>query len=801
LWQLEGEFATMRGVQIFAIMVLIGGNMPRLELFFFGSPRIEREGARVEIGLRKALALLVYIVVTGQTHSRDALAALLWPDTDQSTALGRLRRALYRVNRALGVEFLKATRTTIEQNPQVDFWLDIDRFRRHMTACLADSLRAPGPKAGCLPRLTGAVQLYTDEFLAGFSLPDSPEFDEWQFFQAEGLRHSLSRALQQLANIHRAREEWDEAIAYARHWVALDSLHEPAHRELMALYAWSGQYTSALRQYKECRRILAGELGEPPESETTALYEAIRRKQVPGLTRTSAGDSVLAEAAAGQLRVGPGDRAAGQRQEQPGDRATAQQDWPCDPWTGKSLRVPGAPHNLPALLHPLVGRESELAKLHDLLVEDPHCRLLTVTGQGGIGKTRLALEVAYKALHHFPDGVFFVPLTCLESAQHLAATIAEHMGLRLHDGGAARSQLFGHLHGKRTLLLMDNLEHLLPEVELIARLLRAAPNLKILATSHERLNLTGESVYTLTGMDVPPEGATSDPLAYDSVQLLIRHARLARPHLDLNARDLQGAARICRLVQGMPLALALAAGWLGTLSFREVADEISHSLDFLEGSLHDLPERHRSVRAAFDYTWRRLPAQDQQVFARLSVFRGGFTRHAAHQVAGAGPHTLRSLIDRSLVSTARDARYEIHDLLRHYAAEQLELSGDSRRTYGIHSEYYLVALSRREDDLKSRHQVETLDEIDRDLENIRTAWHWAAQQKNDELLSRAAESLYLFFTLRSRHQEGVEFFQVATRELVPGPGTELARGHGRLSAHLARLRQSDPAAWTQRPSL
>src|SRR5262245_17228007 len=253
--------------------------MAHLKLYVLGQPRLECDGAPLDLNLRKALALLGYLAVSGQPHSRDALATLLWPESDQRESRGRLRRTLHRLTQAIGDDVLDSELETIRLNSHADLWLDSAAFRRHMMAGLA---AAPedvfAPKR--LGHLTAAVELYQDDFLAGFTLPDSPTFDEWQFFQRESLRQLYGQVLEQLVQAYRSQQAWDAAIAYARRWLALDGLHEPAHRALMRLYAWAGRHAAALRQYQECARILDAELGVAPEEETTALHEAIRTRQL-----------------------------------------------------------------------------------------------------------------------------------------------------------------------------------------------------------------------------------------------------------------------------------------------------------------------------------------------------------------------------------------------------------------------------------------------------------------------------------------------------------------------------------------
>jgi DNA-binding SARP family transcriptional activator len=254
--------------------------MAQLKLFVLGQPRLERGEEPVELNLRKGLALLIYLTVSGRSHSRDALATLLWPESDQREGRARLRRTLHRLNQAIGDDILDSGLEAIRLFPHADLWLDSAAFRQHATAALA---AAPEDVAALerLAHLNAAVELYVEDFLTGFTLPDSPSFDEWEFFQRESLRQLYGQVLEQLVQAYRAQQAWDQAIAYARRWVALDVLHEPSHRMLMRVYAWAGQQAAALRQYQECARILNDELGVTPDEATTALYDAIRSRQFP----------------------------------------------------------------------------------------------------------------------------------------------------------------------------------------------------------------------------------------------------------------------------------------------------------------------------------------------------------------------------------------------------------------------------------------------------------------------------------------------------------------------------------------
>src|SRR6266508_342844 len=360
-----------------------GATMAHLKLFVLGSLRLERDGQPVELNLRKALALLVYLAVGGQPHSRDALATLLWPESDQREGRARLRRTLHRLTQAIGDDILDSGPEAIRLYSHVDLWLDSAAFRQHITAGLAaapQDVFAPER----LAHLNAAVELYADDFLAGFTLPDSPTFDEWQFFQRESLRQLYGQVLEQLVQAYRSQQAWDQAIAYARRWLALDGLHEPAHRMLMRLYTWAGQQAAALRQYQECIRILGAELGAVPEDETTALYEAIRTRQ---LGRAATAPPLVEPAAAHRLP----------RAEQVGSPPSL-----IPAQRGDELSYTPASHTEGPLF---VARQRELSWLEGLLdaaLEGQHC-VAFVVGEAGQGKTALLRTFARSSQAAHPN--------------------------------------------------------------------------------------------------------------------------------------------------------------------------------------------------------------------------------------------------------------------------------------------------------------------------------------------------------------------------------------------------------------
>jgi len=474
-------------------------------------------------------------------------------------------------------------------------------------------------------------------------------------------------------------------------------------------------------------------------------------------------------------------------------------------------------HNLPLQTIPFVGRETELAELARLLA-DPSVRLVTILGPGGMGKTRLALEAAQAQLPNFPRGVYLVPLAPLSSAENILSAVAEALGFRflrpdseqVCGGDEPKRQLLEYLRQKQMLLVMDNFEHLLPPsqstplrsgtqerpppqggttggVQLVSEILGAAPGVKVLSTSREKLNLREETRFRIEGMDVPqathpttPE-TPADALDYSAIRLFMQGARRARPGFELGGDDLKHVARICRLVGGTPLGILLAAAWVEIFSPQEIADEISRNLDFLETELRDVPDRHRSLRAVFESTWNQLSEAERKMFIKLSVFRGGFTREAAQAVARASLRELVTLVNKSLLRRdPSSGRYEIHELLREYAAERLGAAGQADATRDAHSAYYVEFVTQRRWDLRGRRQIAALDEIEADFENVRQAWRWAVQKKRYTAIGQSSDSLYAFCDMRSCAHEGEDLFRMARDGLAPQPGEEPHPAWGRV---------------------
>lgn len=686
-----------------------------LNLRLLGTPEVSFGGTRVGGFISaKAQALLFYLATTGTIHAREVLATLLWGDMPTAQAGKNLRNALSNLRSLVG-DFLIITRSDVKFDRTRAYWFDVELF---VQALGSDVSRTD------LASLHRAVELYQGDFLDGFLPGDALPFEEWMLGRRALLNGLVVQALHTLVVKHLAREEYAAGIEYANRLLAIEPWREETHRHLMLLYARSRQRSQALAQYYVCCTVLKQELGTEPLADTTVLYQRIKAAAAP------------------------------------------------------------PPHNIPPQLTPLVGRERELAEIRAYL-DAPEAQLLTLVGPGGIGKTRLALQAAARCIDpetnveaRFGDGVFLVSLTegerpiheeqtpllqimadALRSAQALgrnpgepdsvtdqkrAAFALRPIPARPFGDLPLQAPLLNYLRGKEMLILLDNFERRINEARQLGDILRFAPRVKLLVTSRIRLNLQQEYVLEVQGLDYPPTlGIDWEAMSgCSAVCLFVSNARRARSAFETTLFDAPAVARICQLVQGVPLGIELAASWVRLLNPAQIADEIERNLDFLTSALQDVPERHRSLRAVFDYSWNMLNPAEQAMFRALAVFRGGFDRDAALQVVAASLPMLAGLVDKSLVRRSADGRFEIHELLWRYAEEKLGAQpAEHARVHDAHCRYYAELLSRHQAELKGEQVGHALAALDAERENVRAAWNWAVSHRRVRELNLLMECL------------------------------------------------------------
>lgn len=419
------------------------------------------------------------------------------------------------------------------------------------------------------------------------------------------------------------------------------------------------------------------------------------------------------------------------------------------------------PNNLPQQLTELVGRDKELADAAGLLSDT---RLLTIMAPGGAGKTRLGIQVAADLASDYRDGVFFIGLDDVGAVGDIVQTVAESIGVALSSDEDTQTQLLTYLSNKRELLVFDNFEHVAAGAEIISEILKAAPDVKVVATSRAKLNVMGETVLVLSGLDATwstPEEAMKSA----GVQLFLDAAHRANPAFTLEQKDLDPLKQILGLTGGLPLAILLAAAWVDMLPVAEIAAEVSRSLDFLETDMGGVPDRHRSIRAVFDYSWALLSESEREMFAALAVFRGGFTREAAQAVAGASLRNLATLSSKSLVTPSPDTgRYSIHEMLRNYAEGELQKEEDRcKAALDAHASHYAGVAEQATGMFVEARQPEMRAIIEADIDNIRWVWRHYLSTRNAAGALRLIPALYFVYEWRGSYTGGVSLFGEAAQ--------------------------------------
>ncbi|HEX6291891.1 MAG TPA: BTAD domain-containing putative transcriptional regulator [Herpetosiphonaceae bacterium] len=599
---------------------------------------------------RKALALLIYLACTEQSQGREALADLLWGDCRQQQALSNLRTTLVHLRDRVG-DCLHSTPGHLALNPRFPCWVDAVDVQRQLTALLPDrSALLTQPTARQLEK---ALQLYRGDFLAGFHVQHAPYFEEWVLIEGERLRRMVIEGYQRLVAFYVAQGDHKAGLRGVDRWLALDRLDEEGHTQRIHLLAADGQRAAALAQYETCRRVLKEELGVEPAEQTTRLQERIR-----------AGQWAHHGASAVRLTAAP--------QTEP----------------------PAAParrfDNLPTALTLFVGRNAEMAHIADCLA-DPGCRLLTITGLRGMGKTALALQAAASAAH-FADGVCYLPIVDALEPGDLARLIADTLKLPISSSDHLQEEVCAHLRQKHLLLLLDNLEHLGADAGFVTTVLQQTRALKVLGTSLEPLKQRAEwlvplhglsradsapaSQLDLTGLDdllgcdhrspdSPPEPLDT---AADALRLFVIRARQAQPRFRPAVTDLPAIMQICRLVDGMPLAIEMAAELIGSLSCSEIAEELEHNPLILASSRHDVPVRQQSLEHIFAQTWRHLSPGEIQVLQNVESVGNRISREVLQQITGATLPIVAALVQKSFLWRTSSGSYQMSELLRRYVS-------------------------------------------------------------------------------------------------------------------------------------
>ena len=739
--------------------------MNQLSIFLLGSFQVHLDGRPLSgFAYDKVRALLAYLAVeSNRPHSREKLAALLWPDQSPESSRTSLRQALATLRRALcdqdsTVPVLLLDQGSLQVNPVASIWLDMDVLQQELNASQSHSHTDIETCQTCVQHLETGVAYYRGDFLEGLLLGDGEDFEIWTLAKRELLRLQALTAFHHLTNHYIRRGQYAQAQTYAFRQLEIEPYREEAYQQLMCILARSGQRSAALAQYEACRRILADELGVVPARETLALYERIRS-------------------------------------------------------TGETR-----PNNLPLPLSVLIGREDEITTISERLAH-PECRLLTLTGMGGIGKTSLALHIAAEHLGDFLQGTYFVSLTALQHPDQVLATITDTLNIPVDEQLDIKTRLLNYLREKSLLLVLDNFEHLLTHptlqkpdgnkgntrprrtganelLDLVNEMLLAAPHLKLLVTSRERLNVQTEWIIPIEGLPYPDEPGNT-PIAdlpgYASIRLFVKRAQRVTANFSPTEDDYRHIARICQLNRGIPLGVQLAAGWMESLSCQTIASEIQADLDFLATSLYDVPDRHQSLATVFEHSWGLLSATEQAVLYKLSIFLSPFQHVAAREVAGAGHHHLVALVNKSFLNVEPGGRYDLHPLLKMFLRQKLEAdSQEQTATESRYAAYYAGFMQAHEAALLMRQDPVALTEVSAEIEDVRAAWNWAVAKNDLDFLSKALNSMDIFYWARNRFREGQTAFADAIETLTTH---EKSTPQSLLLLERLRCRDAEFIAW------
>jgi predicted ATPase/DNA-binding SARP family transcriptional activator/DNA-binding CsgD family transcriptional regulator len=677
--------------------------------------------------LRKAANLVKLLALSpGHRLHREQIMDLLWPNLGRQAASNNLRVVIHAARRALDLDpnaasdYLTLQGEQLTLCPGEQLWVDVEAF---------EEAAATARRSRELAVYRTALDLY-----AGDLLPED-RYEEWAEEHRRRLRETCLSLLLGLARLHEERGEYNLAAEALRRVVTQEPTNEEAHASLMRLYALSDRRGEAIAQYGRLREVLSALAGAEPSSATRRLRD---------------------EVVAGRL---PPAHLAGSPPEEPPDASK---------------------HNLPAPRTTFVGRERAVVEVKRVLAMTG---LLTLIGTGGSGKTRLALELARDLIGIYPDGVWLVELAPLAEGALVVQVAADTLGVQEQPDRPPLESLIDALRNKEVLLLLDNCEHLIDAAARLAEtLLDSCPRLRVLATSREPLGVAGELVWPVPSLSAPDaqQSPTVEELeGYESARLFADRASRRHPGFELTPENARAVAQVCARLEGIPLAIELAAARIGTLSAEQISERLGHSLRLLTVGDRTADHRHQTLRAALDWSYELLGEPEQVLFRRLSVFAGGFTLEAAESIGAGGDieeedvlEVLSNLVDKSLVlaeeSWERGARYRLLEPVRQYAQEKLTVRREGEAAGRRHAEFFLALAEEAELELIRSRQAEWLDRLETEHDNLRAALSWALEREVD-LGPRMASALCRFWHKRGYLSEGRRYLEVAVARSDTAP--------------------------------
>lgn len=698
-----------------------------LEIRLLGQFSLHLDGNLIEMPARPAQSLLAYLLLNPVPHRRERLAGLLWPDSSEANARRNLRQALWQIRRAFGDradDFIVVDEITLAFNPEGDYWLDVAAIAR------------PTEETATADALMAEVAAYVGELLPGF-------YDEWVQLERERLQAQFERKLTLLLERLVAAQRWPEVLHWGERWIALGYTPEPAYRALMTAHAGLGDQASVADVYRRCVEALERDLGVEPSAQTRTLYEQLRSGAHP----------------------------------------------PAPAAVMPAVELPT--NNLPVHLTSFIGREKEMADIRRLLAPHSHhssnarreheVRLLTLTGPGGTGKTRLALQTATQLLDLFPDGIWLVELAMISDPGLVPQTLAALLGVREEPTYPITRTLTTYLRTKTLLLIFDNCEHIVEAAAtFVELLLRSCPTLSILVTSRETLGLMGEHVFRVPSLQLPDVGQLlplPDLAQCEAIRLFVDRATSVKATFLLTTANAAAVTQICRQLDGVPLAIELAAARVSAMTPEQITARLDDRFRLLTGGSRTALPRQQTLRAMMDWSWDLLSEGECALLRRLAVFVGGWTLEAAEAVCGEGRvkpedvlELLTHLVEKSLVvveEQAGAARYYLLETIRQYAREKLFEAGEAQIIRTHHLAFFLKVAQEAEAHLRAAQQLVWLARLDLEHDNLRAALNWANSSGDREAGLLLAGTLARFWYLRGYWKEGREWLRSLLAEPAP----------------------------------
>ena len=645
----------------------------------------------------KIRMLMAYLCLEqDRPHRRDTLSGLLWSNWEDKVAKHNLRQSLYRIKVTLN-KHQEGLGDKLLHITRQEIQINVDNIHTDAQELLKASLQLP------IDQLEALAYSYKGPLLDGFDFVDEPLFDEWLKARRNQVHKKALELFEHLTNEYGKKKQFQQADEHILRWISLDPSNENAHRKRMEILAKSGQRSQALAQYHTLVDILLQEFQADPTDETTELYEQIHYEEIA--------------------------------EEKPKNQQKR--------------------FHIPAQSTPFIGRQSVLQTLQDKLLETD-TRLLTILGTGGMGKSRILIELAQRIAdkgQFFQDGIYFIPLTSVSSSELVPSALSQSLGLSIQSTVGHEKQLLDFLRGREILLAWDNFEHLQEARHFLQSLLETAPKLKMLVSSRSALNIRAEHRQQIQGL-------SSD----NARELFLQHAR--RVHPDFDGQQTHGAiTQVCDLVGGSPLAIELAASWVRILDCQSIVEEIQQDLEFLQSDWEDLPKRQRSMLTIFEHTWEWLEEKERALLAQATIFRGSFSFQAARATLGATARLLARLVDKALLQREGSNRYSMHALLKQFAHSKRQSQLESSHTTEKYITYYLELVAKQEARFLGDGVLQAMQTIRTELDNILYAWALAIEHSAFEQQLAAAKSLSYFLQHSGLSAEGQKLFARASNAI------------------------------------